>query len=322
MNWSDIFMLSQSLSWAARAEAQLWGHPEIEVEHILLAVIGGDGAAGRMLRDREVTMDDARTAVEAAHDARVADLGVAPAPWVHRQTSDPFGGDVDWSPAAIKLLDHPQGATDDVLILRALLDEPTGFIVDVLARLGLDVDDLRAWSAEPQERPVVGEPGMADDAGWLRVTYSAFAPAEPGEVWALVSDPQRRRDWDNTTEAVVQIDSGVWHLHAARVRPDGRRARWSPGPRRSRLELISSEPGEAVEWETTWPHRRRSAVLRQRIRLRPARGGTTLEMSQALARRPGWRSTLRRGPAALQKFMLRSLLVSQAAAIVRAVSDS
>jgi hypothetical protein len=316
--WGDIFALSHTISLGARVEALRWGHPQIDVEHVLLALIAGDGPAGRMLREYGITLDDARTAVEVTHDGIVADLGIATSGWIPREATDPLASELDWSPGALRLLEHPGDGSSDLAILEALLDESSGFIVDTLSRLRVDADDLRTRLADAR-RSVPGPTLSHDDPNWRRVSCSAFAPTAAARVWDLVSDPRRRPEWDALTVSVVQIDQHTWHLQAARVRADGRPARVSRRVRHCRLHLVDIVPGVSLEWETTWPLLRRPVVHRLRICLNPVEGGTRIELHLRMARRRGWRGVLQAVPAALRRFMARQLLITQAAGIVRAV---
>src|SRR5690606_19166246 len=55
-----IFENSQRLALIAVEEAQRFGHPAVDVEHLFLALALSETAAGISLREAGVTIDDAR----------------------------------------------------------------------------------------------------------------------------------------------------------------------------------------------------------------------------------------------------------------------
>jgi len=69
---------SQSLSLAAMEEASRAGLRVADLEHLFLALVISDQPAGGSLRSMGIDLDGARRAVEEAHAAQLASLGVLP----------------------------------------------------------------------------------------------------------------------------------------------------------------------------------------------------------------------------------------------------
>jgi len=324
----DIFLLSQQVSVAAGEECTRLGNPQIDVDHLLLALLVTDGVAGRRLRDLGITLDPARAAVATVHSDRAARLGVQ-VPAAPPGLIDPAAVEqVDWSPRALKLMRSLPSYSNDLPLLQALLDEPSRLPLQILHTLGVAEATARAAAgmacspavsaAQPTAPETLTE---KEKTGWRTVTHTGFAPVPPEQVWALITDPTRRVEWDYLTVAATQPDSthpSVVELTARTTTSTGRPSRTRTDPTRMRQTIIKQEPRD-IEWETTWPDATHSPVLRLAIHLEPTAGGTRLELRSRWRRRPGTGGLLRLPLLPLVKFGMRQQLINRAAGISRAV---
>jgi hypothetical protein len=298
----EIFQRSQAISVAAKEEYQRFGHPELDVEHLFLALLIVGGASGRVLGDLGVTLHNARAAAERVHAEQISSLGVTPPASLASATiPDPQAGEIRWSDRALKLMRHDDSTGDDRLLLTLLLDEPSGHVIRILQQLDISESVLRermvhhvdAPAPDPSQ-PILAEspPGALPATGWQEVTYSGHIPVGPELVWALVSDPSRRVEWDALFhESAVLGDDGILTTSARMTRPDGKASKIKPEFRRSEHVISRYNEGTLIEWETTWPDRPRSRfVSRLRIEMRPDGTGTAIVMVQSrrTRRNPVW----------------------------------
>lgn len=283
----DMFVLGQQISITAKEEASRYDLPQVDVDHLLLALLVGGGSAGELLRGQGLTLDAARRATEQVRAQHVARLGIVVPAVQPRPIRDPSLGEIDWTRRALNVV---RGNDDrgELGLLAGLLDEPSGLVLEVLAEAGVHLGALRARLTD--RRAASGPaPVAASDRDWPGVTRTGFAPASVTEVWALVSDLARRVEWDDTVRSVQRVGPDVWETEVTSSRPDGRPARRRPGYTRARHRRTAYEPEELVEWEITLPELRKRWPPRHRlgIRLRPATGGTALELTLSWPRRTG-----------------------------------
>lgn len=315
MNLSDLFAASQRISLVASEEACRLAHPEVDVDHVLLALLLTDGPAGAVLRAHGVTLAAARDAVEREHADLVASLGVTPptvAPEPLRE-----GAGLDWSPRALVLM---RGMTDwstDLPLLGALLDEPSGFVRRVVGRLGVEEISLRRGLVDGDVPDAPADP-LAGDDDWVVHTHHGFVPVDPPEVWTLAADPLRRPRWDSSVATVEPAGEGVWRLVS--VEDPGSRRRTSEEQRASTLRMVDQEPDRLVEWETA-ARRRDGSGARQRLRVvvLPTTGGTRVVLRLAVRRRPGLRGAVQRRLGGVQHLFLNQVLISLAGGLSRAL---
>lgn len=314
MKLSDLFAASQRISLVASEEARRLGHPEVDLEHVLLALLLTDGQAGAVLRSHGVTLAATREAVEREHADLVASLGVTPPAVVPEPLREGTG--LDWSQRALLLLRAIDDWSSDLPLLTALLDEPSGFVGRVVVRLGVDEASLRQGLAD--EAPAAPADPLADDDAWVSHTHSGFVPVEPEQVWSLAADPLRRPAWDSAVARVEPHGEGLWRLVSVE-NPHGRRP--VPEERRtSTLRLVEQEPGGHVEWETT-ARRRDGSEARQRLRVvvLPTTGGTRVVLRLAGRRRRGWKALVQRRLGRLHHYFLNQVLISLAGGLSRAL---
>ncbi|MFT4280831.1 Clp protease N-terminal domain-containing protein [Microbacterium sp.] len=150
---------SQSLSLVAMEEASRLGVREADIEHLLLALVLNDQNAGRALRSLGVDIEAARQAVAEQHDTHLASLGIdaefpAPGRIVFHETDG-----YQWRKRASDLLARSAGKGRDGdagAVLRELLIEPSGLIVDILERLGVTPQRVREELDRRPSRRVSG----------------------------------------------------------------------------------------------------------------------------------------------------------------------
>ena len=323
----EILQRSQAISVAAKEEYQRFGHPELDIEHLFLALLIVGGASGRVLGDLGVTLHDARAATERVHAEQISSLGVTPPASLASATiPDPQAGEIRWSDRALKLMRHDDSTGDDRLLLGLLLDEPSGHVVRILRQLDISESLVREAMANyrdapaPDSSPTALTAAAADPAssGWQEVVYSGHIPVSPDLVWALVSDPARRVEWDGLFhESAVLGDDGILTTAARMTRPDGKASKIKPEFRRSEHVVFRYNEGALIEWETTWPDRPLSRfIARLRIEVQPDGTGTAVVLTQSRRKRrnPVWRAF-----SPVYRFVAWQGLFSRATAISRAL---
>ena len=135
----QIVATSYGLSMAASEEASRFSAHEIDVEHVLLALVIDDGTAGQVLRAMGIRLDAARDAVASQHRDQLASLGIAAEMPEEARIRFPQQGASDWSDRALKLLTDAGSrgkSGDTTAVLRELLVEPSGTAEGILTRLG------------------------------------------------------------------------------------------------------------------------------------------------------------------------------------------
>ncbi|SDD34628.1 Clp protease N-terminal domain-containing protein [Auraticoccus monumenti] len=316
MSLSDLFAASQRISLVASEEARRLGHPEVDVEHVLLALLLTDGRAGAVLRSCGVMLAAARTAVETEHVELVARLGVT-SPRVPPQELREGAG-LDWSERALGVMRGIKDWSDDLGLLNALLDEPSGFVGRVVARLGVEEDVLRAGLDDGVDPPPVDP--LSEDLSWVSHTHIGFVPAAPQEVWTLVADPLRRPEWDILAISVEAVGEGRWRVETTSGRPERRRPAAEDPPTTMDLVELERHPGSHVEWDTSWQGRRgRTTRQRLRVVVLPTTGGTRVVLRLASRQRRGWRGVLPRRLVRVQRLFMRQVLISLAGGLSRAL---
>ncbi|WDZ91870.1 SRPBCC family protein [Nocardiopsis sp. HUAS JQ3] len=227
---------------AASHEAARAGHAEVDFEHLLLGVLVTGGPGARLLMDSGVGLAEARSAIDEILREDLAMLGVdvtVPAPSVEDSK-----GWLRSTPRLEELEYDIPAAGGDASLLAALIDDEGGRVRRVLDRLGADTDRLRRDLGELAERPQGPKPSSADSAdaseqppeGWEYTTYDLEVPVSPERVWELVSDPERRGEWDPASVSSRQLGDGVVEL-TNRVTEDS-----------TRESITHSVPGREVTW--------------------------------------------------------------------------
>ncbi|MCP3801968.1 SRPBCC family protein [Allokutzneria sp. A3M-2-11 16] len=271
---TTIFENSQRLGLTAAEEAQRFGHPEVSTEHLFLALVVSQTEAGRWLRDHGALLEEARRTVQGEHAHRLAALGINDVVVAPRAIPATGPGEIKWNEPALTLFSATGGDGSGMTLLRALVDEPGGFVSAVLRRMGIDPGD------------VVGDGGAVDPQGGTAsspaaqsVVYEAYIPAGRDKVWSLLDDPARRPTWDTASESIEPAGPGVWTSHTS----GNTGLRWRT-PKRMRTRTITvvdrSEP-DVLEWKITFPATRRSEHWRIELTDQPGGTGITLTLRPA-----------------------------------------
>ncbi|MGI6877339.1 SRPBCC family protein [Microbacterium sp. gxy059] len=283
---TEMAATSHTLSVAALEEASRVGQRTADIDHLLLALVVSAQDAGQVLRSLGITLASAREAVAEQHADQLASLGItAPAPEPGRITFHETGGQ-EWGERPLEVIRRSADGDrrgDAAAVLRELLDEPSGFIDQVLRRLGTTPDAVRARLDEVERHPTLPP---ADAGSPLSGSAQGFAAAPVEAVWALLADPSRMPEWDPATGAVEDAPTSAaigstWtgRLHTRRA--DGRPLRVKPERRRTRIEVVDVEEHQLIGWRLTWPDAPKTNARRIRIALEPAAGGTQLRIDLA-----------------------------------------
>lgn len=315
--FTTAFRRSQALSVAAKEEYQRCGHPEIDVEHLLLALLIVGGPSARILTSEGITLQTARDAAAQLHADHIASLGILTLTAPPTSTiPDPMIAETRWSQRALDVMGRDDSRRDDRVLLEALLDEPSGHVVGILDRLGISEGTIRQAIHQHLESPAsIG--GQTTDPEWQVVVYTGHIPVEPQAVWKLVSDPERRLEWDQLFSAHAEVSEGVLTTTSPRVRPDGKKLKLKPEFERTRHVVSSMIPGEVIEWEQSWPDagdRGRSRRLRVHIHPDGIGSRVTLTMS-----RPAPRGLAHRLTSPIYRFFVWQELFARAGGMSRAL---
>lgn len=295
-NLATRTMSANALSIVAFEEASRLGQRVGDLDHLFLALALSEEPAGQALRSLGIGMDAARRAVSELHSSQLALLGIdadppQAGPIVFHET-----GGYEWHQRVLTVLslagsDDPQGDYS-AAVLRRLIDEPSGLIASLIGHLGTTPEAIRARLDEfSLSAP---EPASAATADALTGSATAFVPAPLEDVWALLIDPGRMREWGPCFERVEygQDASGalpgdVWVGLAPTHRPDGTPLRAREAVRRQRVELLERSERRAIAWRFSYPDCPGANSRRVEIVLEPAPGGCRLRTRLAWERDPG-----------------------------------
>lgn len=272
-----------SLTLAAMEEASRAGLRVADLEHLFLALVISDQPAGGSLRSMGFDLDAARRAVEEAHAAQLASLGIeAPFPEAGRIVFHETDG-YDWSTRASDLItrsvDEDKNG-DAAAVLQELVSEPSGLIADILHRLGttpravlehLDQFDARAEGSETKPATLKGQPSGSTET---------FVPAPIDEVWQFLADPARIPDWEMSVGSIDHAagqdftPGAVWRGLAPASRPDGKPVNVKSRLRRRSIELVTAHRPERIAWGFAYPDAPQSPVILTEFALANTTGGT------------------------------------------------
>lgn len=267
MKFLRVMKWFREISVLAEDEQRRWRHPEIDVEHLLLALVGIGGPVSDALAQRGVTLDAAREACETTHRQRVARLGVTLSPSETAPTipDGPDRGEFRYRHGVRPMLEQAATAPrPDVALFSALLKEPSGRISEVLSALDVDPESLEFTEAE-QPPPEA------------RSTYRRFVAAPPEQVWALLSDPKRWLEWNDLTHARAEVDSSGM-VHAS---PRGK------ADTGTEHTLRVTEPSRSLTWETTFVRNGKRVSQRMGIDVAPHQSGSDVVLTLGRAEREG-----------------------------------
>ncbi|WP_369131950.1 Clp protease N-terminal domain-containing protein [Modestobacter sp. I12A-02662] len=246
---------------AADEEAARAGHAEVDVHHLLLGLLVTGGASARVLSAAGLQLGGAREAQVAVQQADLAALGVtATVPPVPRSRTYAAGtAGLRWSDRARRALaDLPDGAPDTRL-LTALLADGRGPARRLLDRAGVDAAAvLAAIGTVEADVDRVGPP----EGGWT-ATHAQTVAVPRADVWAVVADPHRRPDWDDTVERVRRVHGRSFEALDAIARTLSRTGEPVEDPGLISTHVLTAvEEGRVLEWEVRYPARGHTEWLR------------------------------------------------------------
>jgi uncharacterized protein YndB with AHSA1/START domain len=318
--------IMQTMKWfrevsvLAEDEQRRSGHPEIDVEHLFLALMSVGGSVTDSLARQGVTLEAARATFEHIHARHLLSIGVVASGLQDAGRRIPDGnarGGYAYRDGVRKMLEEASAApVPDVALFRALLDEPSGHAREALRELRVDPDALDLTAAPQQESHA--RSGRAGE-------YRRFMASAPDTVWALVSDPDRWLEWnDFEFEEAETTRSGLIEARARARHPDGKPMRARAGSRVSQFVVSRFEPHRLIEWERSFPDTNTTGPQSLRLTLSPQSSGTELTI-MFLRSRPtrGRRSAthwlLRPLASLLRPYVVRAHLRGKADNISRAL---
>ena len=297
----------REVSVLAEGEQRRSRHPEIDVEHLFLALLGIGGPVTDALAERGVTLPATREAFVGIHSHRAASLGIVAVGDAGRSIpeTNARGGFV-YRDGVRRMLEGAANRPDpDAALFRALVDEPSGHIREVLREFDVDADELMlaAGSAAPPERAL---------------EYRRFVPAEPAAVWALVSDPERWLEWNGFEFERVEVEeTGVLRAYVRQRQLDGKSTRIEPQFRVSEYVVSRFEAPRLIQWERSFPDAGTSATQSLRVELAAQGSGTEVTVSFLSVSSGRW--LLRPLARVLHPVMVRAHLRGKADNISRAL---
>ena len=265
----------REMSVLAEDEQRRSGHPEIDVEHLFLALLSIGGPVTDALAGQAVTLATAREAFAGMHAHRTAQLGVrvseSPESAKRIPDSNARGGFVYRDGVRKMLEDASNQTVQDVALFNALIDEPSGHIREVLRELDADPDDLVLAATRIREDNQEEEQPL---------DYRRFVPAAPNAVWALVSDPDRWLEWNGFEFERVDIaETGVLRAHARQRHLNGKPTRVKPQFQVSEYVVSRYEAPHLIQWERSFPDTGRAETQSLRVSLESQGSGTEVTIS-------------------------------------------
>jgi uncharacterized protein YndB with AHSA1/START domain len=265
----------REVSILADDEQRRSGHPEIDVEHLFLALVSIGGSVTDALGDRGVTLATARDAFERLHAHRLSSLGIvlpAARAGTRRIPEGNARGGFVYREGVRKILELASNQShQDVALLTALIEEPSAHIDEVLQELGVDADELVLSASQMAGRADRREPSTE---------YRRFVAAAPDTVWAMVSDPDRWMEWNAFEFDRAEPDeNGIVKALLLDRQPNGRATRVRPEFRISEFVISRFEPPRLIQWERSFPGTGQPATQSLRLSIAPDNSGTELTLS-------------------------------------------
>ncbi|WP_106850280.1 SRPBCC family protein [Blastococcus sp. Marseille-P5729] len=313
--WSDAMSTGMVVSAAASDEAARAGSPEMDIDHLLVALAMSGGPAGAILRRHGVSLDSVRAAITAVRDRELSTLGIT-ATETGPMPQRPLGDvNLDWSRRAQEVLSGTGGEYDGTGLLRSLLAEPSGTIAQILRELNVDPDAVRADIDSAKTQGLGTDVRYEHRGRHLPTAAEGFAPAPVEQVWELVSDPLRLPEWDSAVQAISPAGPGKWI-----GRQDRRKLRGGivEGHQQMQIRVLASEADtHRVIYERTWPSRRRSGDHRVTVELEPVKDGTRVIVHSSVRLASGVRRLLQVFFTPLGRFMISAQAAHLASGITR-----
>lgn len=327
----------QTVSLNASEEASRRGQRDVDIDHLFLALVISSGVGGQALRALGISLDSARDAVAELHADQLRSLGITTGiPDDGAITFHETGG-YDLTPRALAVMKQAgagKKSGDSGELLRELLAEPSGLVVDLLARLGSTPGDVHA-QLEAIDRDLAAGGPVAKRSARTRVRGIAaqqaetFVPAPIAEVWALLADPARMPEWEPSIARVdppispggetpgPSAEGTTWVAHVRTERPDGKPMKIKAAYHRRQVELLTHEEPFRIGWRMSFPDAPQASPFTLEIELSAASGGTQLMLTTTRRRRGGWRWLAVLPLRPLQHFLLWLQVTHVGAAIGR-----
>lgn len=271
----DAMHRSLMVLTAANSEARRAGHSQVDVDHLLLALLVVDGDSARALIHAGMALGSARTALAEQDRDDLRAIGiydVLPAhdwtPPVPAQCVSDFLPFTEAARAMVK--DYRRWAASDLDLLRQLLANPQGPSARLFRRLGIDLAKL-------ETRPLPAEPRAWSRGEMTRVELTV--PVSADALWRTIADPTRRPDWDEDAGAVEIHDEDNFTITPRFVADATAQDRAGPlAGLEVGCRVLDQTPGRFVEWEISYPRRedQKPYCERQSIEVVPTDGGARL----------------------------------------------
>ncbi|MEJ5913684.1 Clp protease N-terminal domain-containing protein [Pseudokineococcus sp. 1T1Z-3] len=279
-------MLRQSryISTAAMEEVAELGHPEVDLDHLLVGLLLTGGPSASRLAAAGADLPSVRQAVQQLQAADTHSLGVQVAvpPAVR-------GGDaarvvsVPWGTRALAVMQSVDHKEDDRALLRALLDDEGRRVERVLSSAGVDLEVLRASLASGATAVALDVPvevaaataALGPARRCLSASVTHELPVSAEAVWAVLGDAGRRPEWDPAVDAVVD-EGGVLSL----VYRKGEKTR------SVRVLFVRTGPG-GVLWRELW-HDAEDVTAVLHVSVTPDGAGCRLRVDTATLLRTRW----------------------------------
>ncbi|KJL25283.1 Clp amino terminal domain protein [Microbacterium oxydans] len=270
-----------TLSLAAMEEASRFGVRDTDIDHLLLALTIDPDTGGQILRGMGAGLDAARAAVAAQHAAQLESVGVAtgvdePGRIVFHETSG-----YEWTDRALAVWTVASSGRrrgDSAAVLRALVDEPSGLVEEILRRLDVDPDTLRSRLDDTR----VVDPARTDrlDEKSFSASRSIFVPAPVEDVWELLSSASRIPEWDHGVGEVGSAiaPTGPWEARTITVR-NGKPVTVKESYERQQIFLDRFEDRAFVTWRFTYPDASISTSRVLAFALEHAAGGMQIQVT-------------------------------------------
>lgn len=313
--WTGAMTTAMELSSAASEEATRAGSPEVDVDHLFLALVLSGGAAGDLLRSYGVTIDAARTAIDAEQTDQLASLGISAPDVTPRQLTPAYQTRLDWTPRAREVLKRTSSPFDGLALLRGVITERSGTVTRLLRRLDVDLEPLlERLFQEPASPAQRTDSSHAGRRGIVCVT--GFIPAPLDDVWAVVNDPARIPEWDDFTGTVTPSDRlDTWTARPQKVTAAGEKV---PLKHPAEIvQLLADDQTHRVIREVSWPTRRHATNQIVTITLTRQSLGCRIEITSSLRGARGVRRMMHLALTPLQRLIMRSMLTQQIASLSR-----
>ncbi len=280
------------LMTAATDEAARLGHGDVDVDHVLLALLVTGGRSTGVLSRAGLDLSAARTAMAEVQRQDLASLGVpvpVPPPLAGRAPGVGTAA-LPWSDRARRALAPlPDGGPDTAVLVAVLSDEGSP-ARRLLEQAGVDADGVLA-AALVAGGPADPGPDREADARARTTTHTRTVAVPRADLWAVVSDPRRRPDWDDSVAVVRSLDDGSFETLDALARTLAAPGEPIEDPGLvSRHHVTARDDGRLIEWETRYPRRGHTEWLR--VELEDAGTGTRLTIRHAFSRTAGLRRLL------------------------------